>query len=222
MASFGANTRLGADAQYYSHLRWPLLALTESLPKGRVLEIGCGSGETLNYLKEKGAELAIGVELRRDVAQIAERRSSIDSVIVGNIETIEMPYSEGYFDLIVASFVLEHVRDPWEVTKRLAKLLKPGGYLVGSLPNVRHWSVVAPLLFKGRWQYIDEGIMDWTHLRFFSRHTIEELLSASGLILDINKGEIVGRKSNGLNVLTLGLMSDLCAFAFNFRAKKPV
>jgi SAM-dependent methyltransferase len=216
----GVNSRFGADADYYSQLRSELLALTDSVPKQRVLEIGCGTGGTLRHLRQQGAQFTVGVEIRTDVAEVARNRSLADSIIVGDIESLELPFPAEHFDLIVASFVLEHVRDPWAVSRRLVSLLRPGGYLVGSLPNVRHWSVLLPLLLRGRWDYSDDGIMDWTHYRFFTRHTIASLLSQSGLQIDVNAAEVAGRKSRLLNSATLGLATDFLAFAYNFRARK--
>jgi SAM-dependent methyltransferase len=216
----GVNARFGADADYYSQLRPELLALTDSVPKQRVLEIGCGTGGTLRHLRQQGAQFTVGVEIRTDVAEVARSRSLADAIIVGDIESLELPFPAEHFDLIVASFVLEHVRDPWAVSRRLVSLLRPGGYLVGSLPNVRHWSVLLPLLLRGRWDYCDDGIMDWTHYRFFTRYTIAGLLSQSGLQLDVNQAEVAGRKSRLLNAATLGLATDFLAFAYNFRARK--
>jgi SAM-dependent methyltransferase len=221
VAATGANLRFAADADYYKHLRPALLALADSVPMTRVLEIGCGAGETLRYLRQRGAQYTVGVEIRGDVAEVAKNGSQADVIIVGDIETLDLPFPAEHFDLVVASFVLEHVRDPWAVTRRLVSLLRPGGLLVGSLPNVRHWSVLAPLLFRGRWEYVDDGIMDWTHFRFFTRRTIAKLLSESGLHVDVNRGEVAGRKSVAVNIATLGVMSDFLAFAYNFRARKP-
>jgi SAM-dependent methyltransferase len=173
------NTKFNSESNYFHHLRMPLLSLATHKPI-RVLEVGCAAGQSLIYFKERGTEFVAGVEIFPEIAQIARDKESIDKVITGNIEQIELPFEENYFDLIIAGFVIEHVADPWCVLNKLNKYLKPGGQLIGSLPNVRHISVVLPLLTIGKWEYTEEGIMDWTHLRFFSKSTIEDILSSTG------------------------------------------
>jgi 2-polyprenyl-3-methyl-5-hydroxy-6-metoxy-1,4-benzoquinol methylase len=213
------NEKFAPTSEYYSHLRMPLLCLIDKVPK-RVLEIGCASGQTLSYLKSKGAELTIGVEIFPEVAELAEKRFEVDRVIVGSIEEIDLDYPENYFDLIIIGFVIEHVSNPWAVMKKLCKLLKKDGQIVGSLPNVRHVSVILPLLFTGRWKYVEEGIMDWTHLRFFAKSTIIDLLEETGFKVQKINAELSGKKSQTLNVLTLNIFRNFFSYAYNFSAVK--
>lgn len=212
------NSKAKAGGSYFTHLRHELLKLTVGNPQ-QVLDIGCASGQTLSYFKEKGAKFVAGVELVPEVAKMAKARPEVDEVIVGNIEEIVLPYAHERFDLIIASHVLEHVSDPWKVLANLVKYLKPGGQLIGSLPNVRCISVTGPLVLKGRWDYAQEGILDWTHLRFFTQHSIEKLLLESGLEVREIEGEVFPRGKLALiNKLSLGIMRDFCAFTFNFSA----
>lgn len=147
----------------------------------RVLEIGCGAGGTMRWLRgRRTVALAVGVEMVPAVAEVA--RGVFDRVECGNVEAMELP-GEG-FDLILALDVLEHLVDPWRMVARLHAALRPGGTLLISVPNVAHVSVVLPLLFGGRWEYRDAGLLDRTHLRFFTRGSAVGLVTSSGLAVE--------------------------------------
>lgn len=171
-----------ASEPYFSRARTDALELLPTAP-ARVLEIGCGSGATLAELRRRfpGAYLA-GVELFADAA--AKARSVADEVLTADIEQETLPFAEASFDAILCLDVLEHLRDPWTVVARLKTLLRPGGVLIASLPNIQHWSVWLPLALAGRWRYVDEGILDRTHLRFFTRESAAALLAGAGLRVD--------------------------------------
>ena len=209
------NDRVQAGGAYYQELRAPMLALVRGTPK-RVLEIGCASGQTLAYMRERGAECTVGIEYSPEAAALAEARG-IGRIIVGDIERMELDLEPASFDLLIAGHVLEHLADPWRVLKKLRGYLRPGGQLVGGLPNVRHRSVLFPLLLRGRWEYQPSGIMDWTHLRFFSRETIQNLIEGSGLSVDRIVPEF-GRRSQLANSLTLTAFKNFLAYAYNVSA----
>jgi 2-polyprenyl-3-methyl-5-hydroxy-6-metoxy-1,4-benzoquinol methylase len=213
------NTRINPEASYYGGMRMSLLGLVEGKPR-RILEIGCGHGQVLTFLKgERAAEFVAGVELVAEVAEIARRNSALDLVLTGDVEQIQLDFPPGYFDLIIASHVLEHVKDPWSVIRRLRKLLRSGGQFIGSLPNVRNARISLPLVFTGKWQYTDEGILDWTHTKFFTKSTISDLLRSAGFEVQKIEPEFFSR-SGLLNKLTLGLFKDLLCFTYNFSAKQ--
>ncbi len=147
----------------------------------RVLEIGCGDGATMQWLRSRRpVQYAVGIEILPEVAQHAE--SIFDIVLSGNVETMVLPAAR--FDLIIALDVLEHVIDPWLVVSRLNTILNPGVAIVASIPNVGHFSVSIPLVLRGQWNYAKDGLLDCTHLRFFNRQTATDLLPCSGLIMD--------------------------------------
>lgn len=212
------NDKVSPAGEYYEELRLPMLSLIKDTPK-RVLEIGCASGQTLAYLKERGAELTVGVEYSPEVAERARSRNGVDRVIAGNVETIDLDFEENSFDLILVGHVLEHLVDPWTVLRRLRALLKPQGRLVGALPNVRHYSVVLPLFFSGKWHYEKSGIMDWTHLRFFTRQSAIDLLTTSGLRVETIQPD-AGRRSRMIDRLSFGILSDFLCHAYNFSSLK--
>ncbi len=196
-----------------------MLSLVKGTPH-RVLEIGCAAGENLLYLKCRGTDFAAGIEYSPEAAQLARARG-IDEIIVGDIEKIQLPYPPASFDLLITSHILEHLADPWTVLRKLKCLLARGGQLVGALPNVRHHSVLLPLLLSGNWQYQDSGILDWTHLRFFSRQTVLALLSQTGFEVETVFAELGGRKSRLANALSCNLLRNFLGYAYIFSAINP-
>ena len=164
---------------YYAFVRKDIEPLLPA-QAARVLEVGCGGGATLQWLKQSGrAAWTAGIELSPEAAHIAATRA--DQVLCGDVDALLGSFAEGSFDLILCLDVLEHLVDPWKTLEKIAKLLRPGARIITSLPNVQHHSVVLPLLFKGQWAYTDAGIMDRTHLRFFSRAGGRELMTLAGL-----------------------------------------
>ena len=212
------NVQFIAEDSYYGHLRMPLLGLIERAPK-RVLEIGCGHGQALSFLKrERSAEFVVGVELVPAVADIARQNPDVDVVMTGDIEEIQLDFPAESFDLIIASHVLEHVKDPWSVTRRLEMLLARPGQFIGSLPNIRNAKVSLPLVLFGKLQYQAEGILDWTHTKFFTKNTIGDLLDLSGFIVEKIEPEFSAR-AGAINTMTLGLFKHLLCFTYNFSAR---
>jgi GT2 family glycosyltransferase/glycosyltransferase involved in cell wall biosynthesis/Flp pilus assembly protein TadD len=142
-----------------------------------VLEIGCACGATLLKIKDiyKNARI-FGIELDESAAQIAKAFADVKAE---NIENENLSYEEEYFDYIIFADVLEHLIDPWKVLKNMKKYLKPQGKILASIPNVMHFSVIRGLL-NGNWTYENAGILDKTHLRFFTLREIEKLFLNSG------------------------------------------
>lgn len=213
------------DVGYFDSVRKEIQPL---LPRNRdrVLEVGCGSGATLQWLKsEMGCGWVGGVELTEDAAGRARER--LDFFLEGNIEKIELPFDNSSLDLILCLDVLEHLVDPWLMVKRLSLLLKPGGALIVSLPNICHRDVMMPLLLRNRWDYEPSGILDRTHLRFFTKKTAIELLAQGGLRVDkieaivaINKGLKSWFFEWVINPLTLHILHRFFVRQYMVRAIK--
>ncbi|MDE2978467.1 MAG: class I SAM-dependent methyltransferase [Acidobacteriota bacterium] len=139
-----------------------------------VLEIGCGRGATAALIKQRFGCRVVGIELNPEAAATAESR--LDRVIHGDVQTVE-PGEK--FDAIVAFELFEHLTDGQAFLERAAGWLRRGGRMVFSVPNVGHYSVVEDLI-AGRWDYIPMGLLCATHVRFFTRRTLEDWLHAAG------------------------------------------
>lgn len=146
-------------------------------PGSRILEIGCANGRFTSVLVENGCRV-VGVEL--DPGAASDAAKFCEQVIVGNLEdpTVQRQIPDG-FDLLLFGDVLEHLAEPWNVLRALRSRLKPGGCIVVSIPNVAHWDVRIGLL-TGKFDYQDQGVLDSTHLRFFTRRTVWEMLDQTG------------------------------------------
>lgn len=158
-----------------------LLALAGS--PNRALDVGCSTGDLARRLVTRGSTV-VGIELDEQSAE--EARKVCAQVFVGDVEQMELPFERGEFDVIVCGDVLEHLRDPARFLERLRPLLAAGGRLVLTTPNVANWAMRLGLL-AGRWRYTDRGILDRTHLHFFTRRTLVETLEEAGyriLVLD--------------------------------------
>lgn len=203
---------------YYEGYRKDILPL---LPRhsGRVLEVGCGTGNTLVYLKDNDyCDWTCGVELFSEAAIIA--RDRVDLFFQGNIETFDLPIEPNSLDVILCLDVLEHLVNPEAVIQKLHQYLAPNGIIVASFPNVRHYSVLIPLLFQNKWEYKESGILDKTHLRFFVEKTAISLMESSGLKLTNMIQSLAFEKSIIANTLTLGIFKSFLTWQYLIQVKK--
>jgi len=146
-------------------------------PGKRVLDVGCDTGNLAAALKGRGLH-AEGVEMDPAAAELAKAR--LDRVYVGSIvDEALLAELDGPYDIIVFADVLEHLARPDETLYRMKKLLSPGGVIIASLPNVANFRVRFRLLL-GRFEYTEIGILDRTHLRFYTGKTGRGLFQASG------------------------------------------
>jgi 2-polyprenyl-3-methyl-5-hydroxy-6-metoxy-1,4-benzoquinol methylase len=160
---------------YSSHDRILRILSREKRPL-RILEIGTAAGYLGSILRERGHSVA-GVEIDPEAAERA--RPYYDQMCVGNLETFAFPW-RAEFDWILFADVLEHLRNPAEVLAHAVPCLKPAGKILISVPNVANILVRLSLLL-GRFDYTERGILDHTHLRFFTRKSLMEILAQSGL-----------------------------------------
>jgi len=149
-----------------------------------ILEIGCGGGQLGAAYKMRNPHVFYcGVEINSTFGSAA--CNLIDQVVIGDIEQpeslAELDQIRGsiLFDALILGDVIEHLRDPWKVLAVLRGRIQPGGAVVMCVSNVAYWSIITQLL-KGRWDYTDAGLLDRTHLRFFTLETAGELLRRSG------------------------------------------
>ena len=215
-----AQTYADKATTYFANARTqiePLLPPTAS----RVIEIGCGSGATVRWLKQTGRiEKAWGMELFESAA--LQARVHFDEVVVGDAEAlIETVFPGLQFDLMLCLDVLEHMVDPWRFLTRAQRLLAPGGRLIISVPNIRCARVLVPLVTRGQWRYADDGILDRTHLRFFTRESALALASTAGLVVDRCMGSVLpNTRLAKLERWTRGHLSEFTSTQFLISASR--
>jgi glycosyltransferase involved in cell wall biosynthesis/SAM-dependent methyltransferase len=160
---------------YYSSKRDDLLSY---IPRGinKVLDVGCAAGLLGELIKKERGCKVFGVEIDKNVAEMAKSR--LDDVFCINIEHAHLPFKEE-LDVLIFADILEHLSNPWRVLKNAKKWLKPDGIIIASIPNTSHYSIILDLL-RGRWDYIPFGLLCITHLRFFTRESIEDMFIKSG------------------------------------------
>ncbi len=155
----------------------------DAVPDGaRVLDVGCATGYLAAELSRRGCTVD-GIEVDPVAAQAA--RVHCREVVVGDLEApfthaeVERMLAGTRPEIIICADVLEHLRDPWAILAWLRTLLAPGGRAVISVPNIAHWTARRALL-RGRFDYTDYGLLDRTHLRFFTRASAAELARRAG------------------------------------------
>lgn len=145
-----------------------------------VLDVGCATGYLAEQLRQRGNTVS-GIEMDPHAAQLA--RQHADPVIVGDLEDPEIfsSFSDSSFDVLVFGDVLEHLKDPNGVLRRARRILRPAGSIVISVPNIAHGDVRLSLL-QGRFDYQRLGLLDDTHLRFFTRKSLRAMLRSTGFV----------------------------------------
>ena len=212
--------------EYFGRSRAEILPFVPAQCR-RLLDVGCGAGEFGSLVKRTRHIEVWGVEPVRSAAAKASDR--LDKVINGMFETkLELP--EANFDCVVFNDVLEHMVEPEQALRYAKGLLSEGGVVVASIPNIRYLGVVSRLVFDARWDYEGSGVLDKTHLRFFTKSSIWKLFRSEGYLVETILGinaylcqPDVSRTSkvvyNALNVLFLGKFSDMKYSQFAVVAK---
>jgi 2-polyprenyl-3-methyl-5-hydroxy-6-metoxy-1,4-benzoquinol methylase len=174
---------------YYANTR-PDIVQALPRPLGSVLDVGCGEGALAVGLRSAGARRLTGIEV---VAQAAERaREAYDEVFAGTVEAA-LPALAGPFDTVLCLDVLEHLVEPAAVLRALRERVTPGAWLQVSIPNARHVSLVRDLVFRGTFGYTEWGHRDNTHLRWFTRRDMVELLGETGWAVERVSHPALGR-----------------------------
>lgn len=226
-----------APGRYPDHVNAGLLGMIEGAPR-RVLELGCGTGAFGAALKAKFPQATVvGVEAGVAPAAIAAGR--LDRVVRARIDEMDFAghgLQPGEFDVLVAADVLEHVVNPWNVLVRVKPFLAAGGQLVASIPNVRNALLIAALAVNGRWEYRERGLLDVTHLRFFTLEEIRRMLAETGYRLERHAANVSpplaelfnANRANPSSTLNLGRLTladlspaelyELCSEQFLVRA----
>jgi trans-aconitate methyltransferase len=189
---------------YYERARTALLDLLPVAPR-RLLDVGCGAGATGAAAKARWPAVeAIGIEVVPEAAQRAAER--LDRVIVGSAESIEWQ-AQGIVDVdaVLLADVLEHLVDPWQFLKGLRHALAPDAAIVASIPNAANLWLLEELA-AGRFDYAPDGLLDATHLRFFTRATIARMFDDAGFAIERWERTTDGRVDDLTRHRALGVM----------------
>lgn len=160
--------------------------MTPFIPAGcqRVLEIGCGSGKFRQHFNDTIEYW--GVELNTEAAN--EAAETLSRVINGDMESAFTQLPERYFDLIVCNDVIEHLPDTDEFLRKIKTVMATNAMLMGSIPNVRYFANLYEILVLKDWRYRDAGIMDRTHLRFFTEKSLHRTFIENNFDVDMFAG----------------------------------
>lgn len=162
---------------YYNNDRPEML---EYLPEDvkTVIDIGCGDGSFGSMIKEKTDAEVWGIEYRKEEADKAEK--VLDILYSGSCEDLIDDLPGDYFDVIYFNDILEHLEYPYSVLMKVKPKLKKKGVVISSIPNIRYYKAILSLIFKKEWKYKAHGVMDKTHLRFFTGKSIKRMYDQLG------------------------------------------
>ncbi len=172
------------ETDYHVHFNPQLLEVCRQPPK-RLLDIGCAGGVLGKFVKAQCGAYVMGIEPNVAAAKAAEK--NLDRVWCGKFADIDLVadgVAHNSIDTVVFADVLEHLYDPWRAVLGIKKFMTPDGQLIISIPNTRHLNLLAQLIDGGEWKYDDRGLLDVTHIRFFTLKEITGLLAETGYLVE--------------------------------------
>lgn len=175
--------KIQPHSEYYANARPEIVPFLPEIYT-RVLEIGCGEGRFRLNMK-RDCEY-FGVEFCAHAAAAAE--TLLDRVFVGSYDAVARDIPDSYFDLVICNDVIEHMPDHHQFLARIKEKMRPGAFLVGSIPNVRYLPNLFSILFDKEWRYTDSGLLDRTHQRFFTMLSLQRTLLEMGYTVESLKG----------------------------------
>ena len=167
--------------QYYANTRSDMLRFIRGNPK-RILEVGCGQG---NFSKTFTEVEYLGVEANAEMA--ARARANGINVITGLYDDVASQIPDGHFDLIVCNDVIEHMIGPAGFLRNVKAKLAPNGHLIASIPNVRYAPVLFDLLVRADFEYVEAGVLDYTHFHLFTRKSFSRLAEQCGWTVEVSE-----------------------------------
>ncbi|NCO05254.1 MAG: class I SAM-dependent methyltransferase [Candidatus Magasanikbacteria bacterium] len=199
--------------EYYTQSRQEML---KYIPKttATVLELGCGAGAFCVLIKDKTNAEIWGID--RHKPSLEEAQKFLHKTIHGDVVESIATLPNNYFDCIVCNDILEHLEDPYTVIRTLKNKLTNKGRIVCSLPNVRYLPNIFNFMVKKQWKYEDEGVLDSTHLRFFTQKSIADMFEQHGYSVHTLEGinPLNSWKFTLINILTFGFLSDTTYIQF--------
>lgn len=150
------------------------------IPKNvkRTLDLGCACGDFSYLVKSNFGAECWGIEIDEQAARVAATK--LDRVINADVNQCLEKIPNNYFDCIICNDVLEHLVDPYALLINLRKKLTREGLVVASIPNIRYCRNLFELVVRGNWDYKDKGILDKTHLRFFTYKSVVKMFPQLG------------------------------------------
>lgn len=206
--------------EYFDGSRADIVGQLPDNAVAEIIEIGCGNGSTGAIAKAQGkCARYVGVDVDEKAA--AEAEKVLDSVAVGNVEQLDLGQLGGLFDAAILSEVLEHLVDPWALLSRLHSVMRPGALIFASSPNIANMGLIRQLL-SNRFDYTPAGVMDRTHLRWFTSATYREMFESAGFET-VSIGPLVppSGKWRILAGLTGGVFTHLASSQIMYCGKKP-
>lgn len=213
------------DPQYFKHMR-PEMQEFVPAQRRRVLDIGCSEGRFSASLP--GVEERWGIE---PSPAARDARTRLDRVFESTFEEAQPDLPLKYFDVVVCNDVIEHMPDHARFLRDIQHHIAPGGMLVGSVPNVRYYENLFQFLLEKDWHYRDHGILDRTHMAFFTEKSLRHTLERSGFKVVAMRGinsvrwpggsgrsRLYAAAAHGLSALSFGYFSDVLHLQFGFQA----
>jgi 2-polyprenyl-3-methyl-5-hydroxy-6-metoxy-1,4-benzoquinol methylase len=171
--------------KYYINKRSEMLEFFPSNAK-TVLDVGCGQGIFAKKIKDIYKTETWGIEYMTSHAE--EAKKNLDKVFAGECEKFLDDLPNDYFDVIYFNDVLEHLIDPYMVLNKMKEKLTDKGRIISSIPNIRYHSALKMLILKKEWMYKESGVMDHTHIRFFTKKSIKRMYENLGFKIISHKG----------------------------------
>ena len=184
----------------------------------KILDVGCSDGDWVDRMGKRDLEV-IGIE--KDEKLYIQALKNLRQVFLADVEKFSLPYPDGYFDCIIYADLLEHLVDPYNILRDHKKYLNDEGCVIASIPNVRYYKVILRLALAGVWDYMDGGLLDKTHLRFFALTNIKELFMNAGFeIIEIRRNVIAAQGVKFLNLLCFNKLKELLVYQYYVKAIK--
>lgn len=207
-----------SEISYFSVVRKDIIELIPPETK-TLLEVGCGTGATIDKIKEKLPNIEI-YAIEKNIIPFTFAGQKFQNVINADFETFDVKtLPQNYFDVIIFADVLEHFVEPWKALEKSKCLLSEKGFILASIPNIRNLKVLYKIIFD-RFEYEESGLLDKTHLRFFTLHTIKKLFETENYKIErIIYNKTRGWKANLIRIMSLGLLSPFLIEQFIITAR---